>query len=303
MKVLALVGPTAVGKTDVSLEVAERFGAEVVSVDSMQIYRGMDIGTAKPSTADRRRVRHHLLDLRDPADDVTVAEYQLLGREAIEDITARGRLPMLVGGSGLYFRAIVDELRFPPRHDVVRARLEAEARQAGPEPLYQRLRDLDPDAAARVDARNTRRIVRALEVIELTEEPFSGNVTWDDYDSRYDLVVAGLTRPRRDLDDRIARRVDAMLAAGLIDEVERLRRAGLGRTAAQAIGYRQVLDVLDEPFAPASVRDAIVKATRRFARRQQSWFRNDPRVTWFDATAPDVAGAVVGFFERSVAIR
>ena len=295
-KVAAIVGPTAVGKTAVSLEVAESLGAEIVSVDSMQIYRGMDVGTAKPSRQEMDRVPHHLVDLRDPDHELTVAEFQELGRAAIEDIDRRGALPLLVGGSGLYFRALVDDLEFPPRSEAVRRGLEAEAEELGAEALYERLRGADPVAAARIEPGNVRRIVRALEVIEITGAPFSDNVTWDRYDSRYELAVAGLERDRAELHGRIDDRVAAMLAGGLPDEVERLRRARPGRTAAQALGYRQILEGVPDPH------DAISKATRRYARRQVSWFKADPRVRWFDAAAPDLGPRLAAFFRSALAL-
>lgn len=293
-KVAAIVGPTAVGKTDVSLRVAEELGAEVVSVDSMQIYRGMDVGTAKPAPADMERVPHHLVDLRDPDHELTVAEYQELGRAAIEEISARGRLPLLVGGSGLYFRAIVDDLRFPPRSENVRRELEGEAEELGGAVLYERLQRLDPVAAARIEPGNVRRIVRALEVIAITGARFSDNATWDRYDSRYDLAVAGLERERSDLHRRIEARVDAMLDAGLVAEAERIRAAGSGRTAAQALGYRQVLE--------GGGAEEIARATRRFARRQLAWFKADPRVRWFDASEPDLAERLAAFFRDALAL-
>jgi tRNA dimethylallyltransferase len=295
-KVAAIVGPTAVGKTAVSLEVAEALGAEIVSVDSMQIYRGMDVGTAKPSRDELERVPHHLVDLREPDHELTVAEFQEVGRAAIEEIERRGALPLLVGGSGLYFRALVDDLEFPPRSDAVRRTLEAEAEELGAEVLYERLRDADPVAAARIEPGNVRRIVRALEVIELTGAPFSDNVTWDRYESRYELAVAGLERDRAGLHRRIDDRVAAMLGAGLPEEVERLRRLGPGRTAAQALGYRQILEGAADPH------DAIARATRRYARRQLSWFKADPRVQWFDAAAPDLAAGLAAFFRSALAL-
>ncbi|HYN37463.1 MAG TPA: tRNA (adenosine(37)-N6)-dimethylallyltransferase MiaA, partial [Actinomycetota bacterium] len=186
IRVAALVGPTAVGKTSTSLDLAERLGAEIVSIDSMQIYRGMDIGTAKVSGSDRERVAHHLLDLFDPAREVSVAEFQSLARAAIADIAGRGRLPLLVGGSGLYFRAVVDDLEFPPREPSVRKSLEQEAEDLGPEALHSRLEEIDPKAALRMEPTNTRRIVRALEVIEITGRPFSDNDSWERFRSRYD---------------------------------------------------------------------------------------------------------------------
>ena len=277
-RVAAIVGPTAVGKTELSLRIAEQLDAEIVSVDSMQVYRGMDIGTAKPDAEARARVPHHLLDLFDPSHDVTVSEFQELARAAIADISGRGKLPLLVGGSGLYYRAIVDELAFPPRHEDVRQRLEDEAEEIGAEALHERLVGLDPQAASKIEPGNVRRTVRALEVIEITGRPFSENVTWETYESIYDLTAIGLTRPREDLFDRIARRVDEMLEEGLVEEVRRVEAGGMSRTARQALGYRQVLE-LDEN----DVRDGIVKATKKFARRQESWFRADPRIRWIDA--------------------
>ena len=294
MKVAAIVGPTAVGKTEVSLRVAEALGAEIVSVDSMQVYRGMDVGTAKPSLAERERVPHHLIDLRDPDHELTVAEFQELGRAAIADVTARGRLPLLVGGSGLYFRALVDDLEFPPRSDEVRRALETEAEEVGAEALHERLRAADPVAAARIEPGNVRRIVRALEVVEITGARFSDNVTWDRYESRYELAVAGLERGRDELRRRIDERVAAMLDAGLVAEAEAVRVRGAGRTAAQALGYRQVFEGGGE--------EDIARATRRFARRQLAWFKADPRVRWFDASAPSLDDLLVAFFEDALAL-
>ncbi|MDQ3981315.1 MAG: tRNA (adenosine(37)-N6)-dimethylallyltransferase MiaA [Actinomycetota bacterium] len=297
MKVAALVGPTAVGKTEASLRVAEELGAEIVSVDSMQIYRGMDVGTAKPTPAERERVPHLLIDLLDPAHDLTVAEYQELGRAAIEDISARGRLPFLVGGSGLYFRALVDDLDFPPRSEEVRRNLELEAEETGAAALYERLRDADPVAAARIEPGNVRRIVRALEVVEITGGRFSDNITWDTYESRYELAVAGLERDRNELRRRIEDRVAAMLDAGLVAEAEEVRRRGAGRTASQALGYRQIFE-----SSGADLRERIATATGRFARRQFAWFKADPRVRWFDAAEPGLHDRLVAYFRRALAL-
>ena len=293
-KVAALVGPTAVGKSSTAIEVAERIDAEIVSVDSMQIYRGMDIGTDKVSAEDRARVPHHLLDLRDPTHDLTVAEFQELARSAIEDIGSRGRLPLLVGGSGLYFRAVVDDLEFPPRSPEVRAALEERVELEGPAPLHAELTERDPVAAARIEPANARRIVRALEVIQLTGRPFSANDAWERYESRYELRVAGLERPPEQLHDRIERRVGEMLESGLVDETRAIADKGLSLTARQALGYRQVLDA---PEATAEeLQREISKATRRFARRQRSWFRADPRISWFDATSPTLIDDLEAFF-------
>jgi tRNA dimethylallyltransferase len=299
LRVAALVGPTAVGKTEVSIELAGSLGAEIVSLDSMQVYRGMDIGTAKPGSGDLSKVRHHLIDVFDPTHDVSVAEFQTMARAAIDDIVARGRLPLLVGGAGLYFRAVVDDLRFPPRDRRVRADLEIEAEHLGAEALHERLRTLDPTAADRIEPANSRRTIRALEVISLTGRPFSANDAWDSYESRYDLLVAGLRRDREDLRARITERVGDMVARGLLDEARKLQETGVGVTAAQGLGYKQILGAGPD----ASIEEvtlAIERATNRFARRQESWFKNDPRVIWFDAAGPQVLEDLITFFRTRV---
>jgi tRNA dimethylallyltransferase len=292
IQVAAIVGPTAAGKSALAIDLAEAIGGEIVSLDSMQLYRGMDIGTDKASPEMRRRVPHYLLDLFEPGHDVTVAEFQGVGRIAIDDISLRGRMPVLVGGSGLYFRALVDDLEFPPRSDEVRMKLETEAEELGAEELHNRLRALDPRAAGRIEPKNARRTIRALEVIELTGNPFSDNDAWERYDSRYDLSVVGLTRPREQLYERIAARVDVMLDGGLAEEARALGPR-LGRTARQALGYKQILDAPAGP--PELWRDEIVRATKRFARRQESWFRADPRVQWFDAEDGNLLTHVLTF--------
>ena len=292
MKVVALVGPTGVGKTELSLGLAEALGAEIVSLDSMQLYRGMDIGTDKATPEMQKRVPHHLLDLFPPSHEVTVSEFQRLGRIAIDDISFRGRVPLLVGGSGLYFRALVDDLEFPPRSDEVRLKLEEEVETLGEEEMYRRLQSMDPLAASRIEPKNVRRVVRALEVIELTGKPFSDNDAWDLYESRYDLTVIGLTRPREVLYERIALRVDRMLELGLVEEALSLGPT-MGRTARQALGYKQILDSPD--VSVDSWREEIVRATKRFARRQESWFKADPRVQWFQADDPNLVDHVLSF--------
>jgi len=299
-KVGAIVGATAVGKSDLAVAVAGELDAEIVSIDSMQIYRGMDIGTAKPDEKTRAAIPHHLLDVFEPTDDVSVADFQGLARAAIADITERGHLPLLVGGSGLYHRAVVDDLRFPPRSPEVRSALEAEIEESGSAALHDRLRELDPVAAERIEPHNSRRIVRALEVIQVTGKRFSANDSWDRYESIYTLGVAGLTRPREALFERIERRVDAMLDGGLLDEVERLEQRSPNLMARQALGYRQILE---SPGVPRpELREAIVRATKRFARRQESWFRSDPRIVWFDAEREDTATEVVAFLRASLAL-
>ena len=298
-KVAALVGPTAVGKTEIAVDVAETLGAEIVSIDSMQIYRRMDVGTDKPSSELRRRVPHHMLDIFDPAEEVTVARFQSDARAAVGEISGRGRLPLLVGGSGLYFRAVVDPLEFPPHAPEVRERLEEEAEAKGAHHLHARLLEVDPVAAARIEPSNARRTIRALEVIQITGRPFSQDA-WDRYESIYELSVVGLTRPRHDLDERVAARVDRMLQRDLVAEARALAESGMSRASRQALGYRQVLEAA--PEASSDLRDEIVRATRRFARRQEAWFRSDPRVVWVDASSPDVGDRIVAEFRRALGL-
>jgi tRNA dimethylallyltransferase len=279
--VLAVVGPTAAGKTELALEVAERLGAEVVSADAMLVYRGMDIGTAKPTPQERARVPHHLVDLVDPTEEFSVARFQPLARAAIADVLGRGRVPLVVGGSGLYFHAVVDEFRFPPTDPAVRARLEAEAAEAGLPELYRRLATADPAAAARIQPGNLRRTVRALEVIELTGRPFSSfRAAMDDPVSRYRLTVLGLDPGAELLRARVAERVAAMAEAGLVEEVRGLAGRPLSRTARQALGYKELLDAMEQGTPVAEALAAVVKRTRAYARRQLAWFRRDPRVWW-----------------------
>jgi tRNA dimethylallyltransferase len=288
----AIVGPTAAGKSDLAVDVAERLNAEIVSVDSMQIYRGMDVGTAKPGPHLTARIKHHLIDEVEASHPLTVAEYQQLGRTAIDRIAEAGRLPLLVGGSGLYFRAIVDDLWFPPHAPEVRARLEEEVERVGAHRLHARLAELDPDAAASIAPSNGRRTVRALEVIEITGRPFSATArAWRSYESRYRLAVAGVNRERRILFERIAERVNRMLNAGLVEEARLLSAQGLSRSARQALGYRQIIEA-PEGSTTEQIGREIVRATKRFARRQESWFRADPRVEWFDAGSPSVVEEV-----------
>ena len=279
--VLALVGPTAAGKTEVALEVAERLDAEVVSADAMLVYRGMDIGTAKPTPEERARVPHHLVDLVDPGEEFSVARFQPLARAAIADVLGRGRVPLLVGGSGLYFHAVVDEFVFPPTDPAVRARLESEAAEAGLAELYRRLAAADPPAAARIQPGNLRRTVRALEVIELTGRPFSSfRAAMDDPVSRYRLTVLGLDPGPARLRARGAERVAARAAGGLVAAVRRLAERPLSRTARQALGYKELLDAMEQGTPVPEALAAVVRRTRAYARRQLAWFRRDPRVRW-----------------------
>jgi tRNA dimethylallyltransferase len=279
--VLALVGPTAAGKTELALAVAERLGAEVVSADAMLVYRGMDIGTAKPTPQERARVPHHLVDLVDPGEEFSVARFQPLARAAVAEVLGRGRLPLLVGGSGLYFHAVVDDFVFPPTDQAVRARLEAEAAEVGLPELYRRLAAADPPAAARIQPGNLRRTVRALEVMELTGRPFSSfRAAMDSPVSRYRLTVLGLDPGAELLRARVADRVAAMAEAGLVEEVRRLAGRPLSRTARQALGYKELLDAMEQGSRVSEALDAVIRRTRAYARRQLAWFRRDPRVRW-----------------------
>ncbi|MBA9006938.1 tRNA dimethylallyltransferase [Actinomadura cellulosilytica] len=286
--VLAVVGPTAAGKSDLAVELALALDGEAVNADSMQLYRGMDVGTAKLTPGQMRGVPHHLLDVWEVTKTASVAEYQELSDRAIAEIRGRGRTPILVGGSGLYVRAALDEMEFPGTDPGVRARLEKELEAVGSGVLHRRLRERDPRAAEAILPSNGRRIVRALEVIEITGRPFTATLPEHRY--RYDAVQIGLSVPRPELDERIALRVERMWEAGLVDEVRRLERAGLrdGLTAGRALGYAQVLRFLAGEWTEEQAKQETIRATRRFARRQESWFRRDPRVHWLPYDAPDL---------------
>lgn len=299
MTVVAVVGPTATGKTALSLALAHALDGEVINADSMQLYRGMDIGTAKLAVSEREGVKHHVLDIWDVTEPASVAEYQRLAREAVSDCSARTRVPLLVGGSGLYVRAVLEDFDFPGTDPDLRADLEAELAADGPAPLYERLRERDPAAAARILPTNGRRIVRALEVIAITGRPFVAELPPPA--PMYKSVQVGVDRDTADLDDRIARRVDAMWEAGLVAEVAALAGVGLrdGRTASRALGYQQVLRFLDGEITEDEARAETVRATRRFVRRQRSWFRRDPSVRWLDAARPDLVEAALGAIAES----
>jgi tRNA dimethylallyltransferase len=292
MRVIAVVGPTAAGKSALAMALAKAMDGEIVNADSMQLYRGMDIGTAKVTGREREQTPHHLLDIWPVTRAASVADYQALARAALDGIAARGRTPLLVGGSGLYVRAALDDLHFPGTHDATRQRLEAELAVEGAAPLYERLRSLDPDAAAAILPGNGRRIVRALEVIEITGRPFTA--TMPGYTQARPAVQLGVTSSRPDLDARITARVDRMLAQGLVGEVRHLTGLGLreGKTASRALGYQQLLRYLDGEWSLDQAREETIRATKRFARRQESWFRRDPRITWLDPGGDLLAQAV-----------
>ncbi len=296
---IVIVGPTASGKSGLAVALALAYAArgqpaEVVSADSMLVYRGMDVGTAKPTARERAGVVHHLVDVLDVTETATVAQFQSLARAAVADCLARGVVPILVGGSALYVRAVVDAFEFPGTDPVVRSRLEAELDTIGPEALHARLAERDPAAAARIEPANGRRVVRALEVGELTGRPYAAELP----ERRYalpDVVQIGLDVPRDVLDERIRRRVDAMWSAGLVAEVRLLAQAGLrdGLTASRALGYRQVLQHLDGELDEAGAREATAVGTRKFARRQDSWFRKDERISWLAHDRPDLVLAAL----------
>jgi tRNA dimethylallyltransferase len=284
-QVIAVVGPTAAGKSDLGVALAKRFDGEVINADSMQLYRGMDIGTAKLTMAERDGVPHHVLDIWDPRHPADVASYQQLARVEIDRLIAAGRTPVLVGGSGLYVRAALDALEFPGTDPELRAALEAELLEHGPEPLHGRLARVDPAAAAAILPGNGRRLVRALEVVALTGS-FSAQLP--SYDAVYDVAFIGIDRT--DLDERVAARTSRMWEAGFVEEVRALAEHGLreGRTASRALGYAQVLAWLDGQLPDEAVAQSeTVRATRRFVRRQRSWFRRDPRIQWLDNSFSD----------------
>ena len=299
MTVVAVVGPTAAGKSALSLALARELGGEVVNADSMQLYKGMDIGTAKLTPTERDGVPHHVLDLWDVTEPASVAEYQRAARAAIDDTRARGRVPLLVGGSGLYVRAVLERFEFPGTDAVLRASLEAELASAGPAELHARLAAADPAAAAGILPSNGRRIVRALEVVELTGGGFTA--TLPDPSPYYPSVQIGVDLDTAALDERIARRVARMWELGLVDEVRRLAAHGLrdGRTASRALGYQQVLRYLAGECTEDQAAAETVQATRRFVRRQRSWFRRDPRIHWLDGADPDLARTALGLVTRA----
>ena len=287
--VVAVLGPTAVGKSALGLDLALRLGGEIINADSMQLYRGMDIGTAKLPLSERRGVAHHLLDVWPVTRTASVADYQQLARAVIDELLQRSVTPILVGGSGLYLRAALDDLRFPGTDPAVRSRWEQELTRCGPAELHARLHAVDPPAAARIGPANGRRIVRALEVIELTGRPYSAALPA--YRSVYDVVHIGLDTDPATLDRRMTERVDRMWAAGLLAEVRGLVPKGLreGVTASRALGYAQALAHLDGAASEEAAKADTARATRRFARRQRSWFRPDPRIRWYDAARVEAA--------------
>lgn len=299
-RLICLLGPTAVGKTEIAIQLAQRLNAEIVSVDSRQIYQQMDIGTAKPTPEEQKAARHHLIDCVDISQSFSVANYQTLVDTAIADIQNRGKQVLLVGGAGLYFRAVVDGLFEGPGADrVLRKRLEEEATQLGVDRLHERLRDCDPESADRIHPNNLVRVIRALEVYELTGMPMSEfQQQWHPEKQRYPFIAFGLTMPRALLYRRIEQRVDVMLANGLIAEVESLLRAGYARgtVALQSFGYRELIAYLDGDCTYSEAVSQLKQNTRRFAKRQLTWFRKDTRIEWLDRES--TSDIVTSIFEK-----
>jgi tRNA dimethylallyltransferase len=288
---IIICGPTATGKSDLALEVAQKYGGEIVNADSMQLYQGMDIGTAKLSLEERKGIPHHLLDILDVKESASVAQYQSLARERVDEIRTRGKAAIVVGGTGLYIKAILDEMNFPETDPAIRKKLEDEGELLGAAELYSRLRLLDPEAAAAIEPANIRRIVRALEVIEITGEPYSANLP-SDSSSRYpEAIHIGLTMERSLLSERIENRVDRMWKQGLIGEVEGLITQGLleGATAKKAIGYAQVISHLNGEMTESQAMAETIVATRQYVRRQETWFKRDTRIHWANSSISPLA--------------
>ena len=282
MKVVVICGATATGKSDIAIEVAQSIGAEIINADSMQLYKGMDIGTAKLSLDEQCGVPHHLLDILSVREDSTVAWYQELARRTISEIHARNKHAVIVGGTGLYIKAILDDLNFPDTDPVIRARLESEALEFGTDSLFARLQVEDPAAALAIDRANTRRVIRALEVIEITGKPFTANLPRED-SSRYpDAMQFGLVMEREHLRERIDLRVDRMWEKGFVAEVDQLIKDGIleGATAQRAIGYSSLIAMRAGLMTEEEAREETKRATRQYARRQETWFSRDARIAW-----------------------
>ena len=288
MSVIVICGATATGKSDLAISVAQHINGEVINADSMQIYKGMDIGTAKLTMVERQGIQHHLLDVLEVNQDSTVAWYQNIARETITEIESRGKTAIVVGGTGLYIKSILDELNFPDTDPMVRKGLESELEKIGLNALFERLEKLDPAAAIAIDRANARRVIRALEVIEITGKPFTANLPREE-SSRYpDAQQFGLVMDRSTLDERISARVDLMWDKGLVAEVDRLLENGItdGRTAQLALGYSQIIAFRKGLMSEGEAKEETKRATRQYARRQETWFSRDSRITWISPTQP-----------------
>jgi tRNA dimethylallyltransferase len=287
LKVIAIVGPTAVGKTALSLEIAEKFSAEIINADAMQIYKGMDIGTAKLPLSQRRGIVHHQIDVLDPSEEANVSQYQKQSREIINDLLSKNVQPLLVGGSGLYVNSVLEDLEFPGTNLEVRTKYEEILDEKGVEALFQMLKEIDPKAAENILPNNARKIVRALEVNEITGKAF--NAKLPEPSPIFSDVRIALDMPRDLLDQRIIDRVHQMFEEGFVDEVKSIEKnLRLGKTAFRALGYSQVLSLLSGEISEDEAITLTINATKKFARRQLSWFRRDPLIHWLDATSPDL---------------
>jgi tRNA dimethylallyltransferase len=287
-KVIVICGATATGKSDIALDVAEHIGAEIINADSMQLYRGMDIGTAKLKVTERRNITHHMLDVLDVTEDSTVAWYQERARSAIAEIHSRGLHAVIVGGTGLYIKAILDDLNFPDTDPQVRANLEKLGEEFGAHYLFERLQELDPAAALAIDRANIRRIIRALEVIEITGKPFTANLPREDSSRFPDALQFGLVMDREHLRDRIDLRVDRMWQEGFVAEVDQLITQGIlrGTTAQRALGYAQILAMREGKLSEDEAKEETKRASRQYARRQETWFSRDRRIQWVATHQP-----------------
>jgi tRNA dimethylallyltransferase len=287
-KVIVICGATATGKSDIALDVAEQIGAEIINADSMQLYRGMDIGTAKLKVTERRNITHHMLDVLDVTEDSTVAWYQERARSAIAEIHSRGLHAVIVGGTGLYIKAILDDLNFPDTDPQVRANLEKLGEEFGAHYLFERLQELDPAAALAIDRANIRRIIRALEVIEITGKPFTANLPREDSSRFPDALQFGLVMDREHLRDRIDLRVDRMWQEGFVAEVDQLITQGIlrGTTAQRALGYAQILAMREGKLSEDEAKEETKRASRQYARRQETWFSRDRRIQWVATHQP-----------------
>jgi tRNA dimethylallyltransferase len=286
-KLLVIIGPTAVGKTNLSIEMAKRYNGEIISGDSMQIYRSMDIGTAKITKEEMQGIPHHLIDIKDPEESFSVAEFQLLVRAKINEIAKRGKLPIIVGGTGLYVQSVIYDYQFSdvPGDEAVRMELEERAKEIGNEALYKELQEIDPESAAQIHPNNVRRVIRALEIFQLTGKTMKEFQSNQQPDLLYETALVGLTMDREKLYDRINQRVDLMIEQGLLEEVKSLYQKGLRECQSiQAIGYKEIYDYLDGKMTWDDAVEQLKQNSRRYAKRQMTWFRNKMDVQWFDMT-------------------
>jgi tRNA dimethylallyltransferase len=288
MKTIVICGATATGKSDLAVALAQEIGAEIINADSMQIYKGMDIGTAKLAPAERGGIEHHLLDILAVSQDSTVAWYQELARQSVTQIHGRGKNAIIVGGTGLYIKSILDDLNFPDTDADVRQKLTEEAKEFGIVQLFQRLEQLDPAAAAAIDRQNERRVIRALEVIEITGKPFTANLPREDSSLYPDALQFGLVMDRAELGERVEARVDRMWETGFVDEVDRLIDEGITKatTARRALGYAQIIAMRSGEISEDLAIEETKRATRQYVRRQETWFSRDARINWISPTQP-----------------